>query len=1007
MKDVTLSRLLVGLLLLPLAMPALWAQDDEDEDVLQLSPFVVDVSQDDGYLANNSAFGTRLDTNIRDIPLAVESLTRQFIDDIGATNLKETLEFSAGITTTDFNLAGFAGSTNNNDFSPSRVANGRNDSSVVTIRGFTTGTYLRRNLRAGFQFDITVVGALTDVAGISRAEVARGPQALLYGVSFLGGVVNYVPKEPLYENRYSTRVSFGSDNFFRAEFDATGPLAEIGNGELAYRAVYAYEERDDWEFDFRNSESHFFLGQLAWQNDKTRLLAEYIRSDWFQQSPDSIVDFRGDDDILPLDEFGNVPLWYEENLGLGHGFNLSGSDPFEDQQTDTFVFSVTHEVFEGLNVSAITQIDNVEIERLYTSRGRWRLRGQARNAPDDFVLNYTNQFNGNSEEAGYQFQWNDDPFEAESIQSRIDISYQFDALGATHNFIAGWLYDEQKLERFSKHNNRGSWVNLNSSSPLSFSDYDDGHIEWRGYTDDTRYQDNLYLVYNSKWFEDRLNIVAGLNYNRYKVRSIPHNAIYVNDNGDRVNPNGNVTEAQFRGFEVNEALRNEGPGTDRPNRAPVVDFVRFGGDAPTETTPTIGASWRINDTFTVYAVSAGGLFPNPGQRDGRSQNFDAEKTQSYEIGMKFEAMEGKLSGEIAAYQIERENAIWFYSQAPAPRNNFDQLFSGSGRNNFDPTQPRTYAVRKDLVDNIQAGYVPFVNDGSGGNVNHDGGNDTYYLINYEELANNPVEAQALEAAFQEQFARLPGTSGPVPLDYNENFDLLGGGRLETNNPSESRGSDVSFTEESRGVELLLNYKATENLDLIFRGSVQEKEIKEGFALEPHIDPFRENQANLATEFDTWLLALGRENFTDVTDPSTFNGDILEGLSLSTEPDWQFSFISRYVFREGPLAGLNIRPGLIVTGPRPTTTAIGGGNATSNAFPTPDMPTFYDLRFGIGYRTELSEKVTMRLNFSVNNLLDENRVEEAVTYQGPDGPIRRNAFVYYRPLTFRFTCGFDF
>lgn len=994
-----LSAVLTALYALYAWSPSALAQEDS---VFELSPFEVNASEDEGYLANNSAFGTRLRTSIKDLPLSVESLTREFIDDIGATDMKEALEFTAGIETTDTNLGGFAGSTANFDFSPSRVSSGRNDSTVVTIRGFTSGTMLRRNMKTGIQYDITVIGNNTDVAGTARVEVARGPQALLYGVSFLGGVVNYVPKEPFHQPRYSLKTSFGSDDFLRFEADATGPIGDLLGGEVSYRVVYAYDKKDDWRFQFRDSESDFLMGQLQWRTQKTKLLFEWLFSDWQQTNPNSFTDVRMPGRALEVDEFGNEWLIGEELNNLGDSFNWSGRDPFQDQTANTFVGVLTHQFTDSLYLNVTAQYSTADIDRLYASRGQWRYRNGARNAPDAFKINYTNLFNGNNEDAAYRFQWNDDPFDADQLQVRVDLSYKFEALGGNHDLIAGWLYEKQEFDRFSKHNNRGSWLNVNDVSPISFADYDDGFIEYRGHTEDTRWQDNYYLVYNGRWFKDRLTVIGGLNYNRFRVRNVQYLPVYEDAQGNRLSTGSSRTEAEFMGWEINEALRNEGPGTNRPNRAPVRDFYRFGGDTPSEVTPTIGANYKITDDISIYAVAAGGLFPNPGQRDGRSQNFDAEETQSYEFGLKFDSKDSKISGEVAIYNIERKNAIWFYSRAPAPRENYDP-FSGNGSNNFYPDQDRTYAVRKDIVDSI--GYMPFVDDGSGGNVNVDGANGTYYLVNYD--SGSPQDIQALQAAFNEQRNYISGQGVAAPLDYNENFNLTAGGRLETNNPSERSGSDVAFTEESMGGELLLNYRPTRNLTLLFRASIQEKEVKEGFKLVDHIDPFRENQVNLGTEFDAWVLANGPEAFADPAVPSSFDGSVIEGLSLSTEPEWKLSFYSRYAFTDGPLAGFNIRPGIIITGTRPTTADVGGGNAAANIYKSPDLPTYYDVRLGMGYRTELDNGSILRLSLSINNLLDDDRVEEVTAYDASGTTIRRNVINYYRPRTFRFSASIEF
>ena len=69
----------------------------EDETVV-LSPFKVTTDKDNGYGATNSISGSRVNTAIKDIPLPILVITDQFINDIGATTLRESLAYVSGIS---------------------------------------------------------------------------------------------------------------------------------------------------------------------------------------------------------------------------------------------------------------------------------------------------------------------------------------------------------------------------------------------------------------------------------------------------------------------------------------------------------------------------------------------------------------------------------------------------------------------------------------------------------------------------------------------------------------------------------------------------------------------------------------------------------------------------------------------------------------------------------------------------------------------------------------------
>ncbi len=61
------------------------------EETVQLSPFTVSIAGDTGYRATNTLSGSRLNSSLKDTPNVLDVLTKDFLDDIGATTLQEAL----------------------------------------------------------------------------------------------------------------------------------------------------------------------------------------------------------------------------------------------------------------------------------------------------------------------------------------------------------------------------------------------------------------------------------------------------------------------------------------------------------------------------------------------------------------------------------------------------------------------------------------------------------------------------------------------------------------------------------------------------------------------------------------------------------------------------------------------------------------------------------------------------------------------------------------------------
>jgi outer membrane receptor for ferric coprogen and ferric-rhodotorulic acid len=82
-------------LLAILASATAWAQttapatsptEDEDDDVVVLSPFEVSTEQSRGYSTASTLAGNRLNTDLKDLGTSLSIYNAQFLSDIGATD---------------------------------------------------------------------------------------------------------------------------------------------------------------------------------------------------------------------------------------------------------------------------------------------------------------------------------------------------------------------------------------------------------------------------------------------------------------------------------------------------------------------------------------------------------------------------------------------------------------------------------------------------------------------------------------------------------------------------------------------------------------------------------------------------------------------------------------------------------------------------------------------------------------------------------------------------------
>lgn len=199
-----------------------------------------------GYAARRSATATKTDTPLNKTPQSVSVVSRERIEDQGALNLQDALNYAAGVRSDGFGL------------------DSRTDS--VFLRGGYPDVY-RDGLRRLFNFYTSTIRI--DPYALERIEVLRGPASVLYGQGSTAGIVNTVSKLPQAESRNEIGVQLGSFDRKQLQGDFTGPLTE--DGTWLYRLVAVGRDADT-QVDFVQDDRVLLSPSLTWQpNDDTRL----------------------------------------------------------------------------------------------------------------------------------------------------------------------------------------------------------------------------------------------------------------------------------------------------------------------------------------------------------------------------------------------------------------------------------------------------------------------------------------------------------------------------------------------------------------------------------------------------------------------------------------------------------------------------------------------------------------------------------------------------------------
>jgi outer membrane receptor protein involved in Fe transport len=994
-----------------------------NDSTVVMSPFVVDVKQDSGYRASNTISGTSLNTAIKELPMAIQVVTNEFMQDIAATDFVEAAAYSSGVFSDTQEAAGGTNTANANEGggsaerSVSASARRNRFANVVTIRGFDTPFQTRLGFRVG-GLVITpttsiALGGLLDSVNMDRLEVVKGPNSLLYGVGVLSGIVNAIPKKPVPTVSFNTSYSAGSEGFERTTADVSSPLLRKTEGghSLNMRLAGSWENRDHWtdwqtknqrynvaqlDYYFRDKINAFFEFQAAetkfngtgdqWIFDDTGGSEPLFRNEYeeafnFARHVGAIKgldlvkrqivthDNRG----LPL-RTPRVDLLYSQanpaqrqmdGGGLPNTYRITGPDTYEKRKEKNLLFNVdvtptrslafsggvyyTEQETEELALNVVNQTNGgggTDIRQTLQSIAESDYIGPGGPWPDQkdtqtpiwavanpvFIArdNLSNlNLNPLDNAKVTRYWWSKRPTSSESFQWRMRATYTKDAdlpwVGESkHTFLIGnhFINDQVRFLNGEETIVRAYNRSASATDALYFRPINDYSVfRYNGETlamPGTRYSQQsiwfkgYYGVYQGRFWNDRLGLLAGVRFDQYNAAT---------KDFIRLEParTAGLTKQQIQAQELGYVYN--------PNN------LTFGSFEPSDNFPkpieqwskTAAINYRITPALTAYALYSEGIAPNTGLADGNNRFIEAEETTSKELGIKFATANNRLTGSVAAYLIQRKNAIWDFAMAPAPArwqgspnppvgqamtsNRFDPhpavgkhvltyginaketpaffntAYIAGNSSVVDPvTLHRTYFITTrdpagNPIRNAIPGLIDFANPGGTADspqifyVKYSD-MDTPFNFQYTNSANQLVSntytwRQWFEKAFFNNAvsADVPGQYDPINYTRQESFfgEWKGG-----NNSSleSSDGANVTFTDEARGVDVELIWQPNDNLQVLFNYAYTQREAKGAFNMVDFID-LKDGQIYPGTEYDQVVRVFGREAF-GITSEDTNN-----------------------------------------------------------------------------------------------------------------------------------------
>ncbi|PZQ45756.1 MAG: hypothetical protein DI556_22110 [Rhodovulum sulfidophilum] len=291
----------------------------EAADFLVLDTLSIDAAADDGLVPLSSAIATKTDTPIERIPQGISVITQESLEQRRPQSLEQAISYAPGVVPSPWGQDGRF--------------------SQFLVRGFDIGPY--GTYRDGLpQKVIGFSGFVMEPYSLEGIDVLKGPNAVLYGETDPGGIVNAVTKRPVFEPLRSGFLTYGPFDTTQAGIDVGGPIGE--GDKLAWRLTGLYR---DGETGLENSHNdrQLIAPALTWRpDDRTELtiLTNYQKD---KTSPALYLPVAGED--YPLAS-GELPGWVWDRLPDVAHF---------DAEIASAGYLFSHEVSPGLTIRQQTR----------------------------------------------------------------------------------------------------------------------------------------------------------------------------------------------------------------------------------------------------------------------------------------------------------------------------------------------------------------------------------------------------------------------------------------------------------------------------------------------------------------------------------------------------------------------------------------------------------------------------------------------------------------------------
>ena len=448
-------------------------------------------------------------------------------------------------------------------------------------------------------------GIFPEVSGLERVEVLKGANAMLYGNTAAGGVINMITKKPKFNFGGTVGLNAGSWNTYKPTVDIYGPLSK----NIAFRVNGAYEYAESFR-DVVQSEKHYFNPSFVFNlSPKSQLIveADYLKNTF---TPD-----------FGIGSVENRDKSYSLNTGLGRNVFLGTDWQYQDVEQVSTNVTFNHQFNNNWALNSTVSYQNYTKDYFSTERVLWSYASASATTPS-----WNRPLNRTYNEQNY-------------TSAQVNLNGEFYTGSVNHKLLVGTDADYGVSDAYTYYNpvnnkNYGTtyFYGTNGGSGLLFLD---NPSSWAGGTmpesqklEKTRVNTRRIGVYAQDFISltKEFKVIAGLRWS------------YI-ENMPTLNTK----------FKTN--LKREVDNSATSDQA---------------VSPKVGLVYNPNENLSVFATYTNSFVANTGLDVTSLQSLKPSMVDQYEVGAKKNIWNNAVAFNLSLYQISYRD---FYQAFVDPATN--------------------------------------------------------------------------------------------------------------------------------------------------------------------------------------------------------------------------------------------------------------------------------------------------------------------------------------------------